>query len=306
MDSGGGGCLLLLSVCSHADRMFPIRAGFVDRKLVAGVGVVLDVDAGSHGLLEQYSDESSCDSRHCPAGIGRHSCQTTPDRGIHRGARRMWLTVDGPRRLEGDEAFLVCRAVAAMLSGLVAETEDDAESENYGIDWFDQWEPGQRIWLLDQVATALLTDQSALAPAAIWEATIDAIFQHVFVSLEREIDVESIDNEAGPTHESESWCQSVMLAFEQHGRRATTVNATTDDPRAWRRLVMQIADLILGVTSYQAVESYRDGDVAQVARFLQQKGLPADFLEQIPPLVSRTQTTALLEHLRRLLAPFGC
>lgn len=219
----------------------------------------------------------------------------------------MWMTVDGQRRLDGDDADLVCRAVATMLSELVAETTELTEPRKYGIDWFDQWEPEQRIWLLERVATAFLTDQAVPAPAAIWEATVDAIFQHVFESLVREIDADGlyVDDPSHAPDESDSWRQAVIRAFEKNGRRLSPISTVTDDKVLWRRLVMQIADMILGVTTYHAVESYRDGDVSRVGRFLEQKGLPADFLEQIPPLVSQTEAAALIAQIRRLLAQRG-
>ena len=217
------------------------------------------------------------------------------------------MTVDGQRRLDGDDADLVCRAVATMLSELVAETTELTGPRKYGIDWFDQWEPEQRIWLLERVATAFLTDQPVPAPAAIWEATVDAIFQHVFESLVTEIDADGlyVDDSSHAPDESDSWRQAVIRAFEQNGRRLSPISTVTDDKVLWRRLVMQIADMILGVTTYHAVESYRDGDVSRVGRFLEQKGLPADFLEQIPPLVSQTEAAALISQIRRLLAQRG-
>ncbi len=86
--------------------------------------------------------------------------------------------------------------------------------EVYGVDWFDQWDVEQRIWLLEQVATSLfLEDQPPPPPAAIFEATVDAVFCQVVEAIEDEI-------EAASRPEAEfSWRQGMIEAFRcQHGK----------------------------------------------------------------------------------------
>ncbi len=68
---------------------------------------------------------------------------------------------------------------------------------------------------------------------------------------------------------------------------------------------MQIADRILGVAAYQKAESYRDEQAAKLAAFLEQKGLPVDFLTQIPPFLGQHETEASVERLRKLVKRFG-
>ena len=220
----------------------------------------------------------------------------------------MWLTVDGERCLRGAESRLLCRAVASMLSELVADTEGDTEAHDfgrdYGIDWFDQWDPEQRIWLLEQVTTALLTERVTLRPAAMWEATVDVIFQHVFEAVGQEID-QGMADDCSPRIEDGSWKQDVIFVLQQQRCRAICVGKVADEKKQWRRLVMQIADRILGFAAYHVIESYRDEQASKVAVYLQQKGLPPDFLEQMPPVLGLAETQRTAQRLRTLLEQFG-
>lgn len=196
----------------------------------------------------------------------------------------MWPTIDGIRILQGAEADLVRRAVSVMLEQLVAEYRDDADVRPYGIDWFDQWDAEQRIWLLEHVAAGLFTSLSPDSPAAMWEATVDAIFCEVVELITTEID-------AASTRTSEtSWRDRVVDAFCcQHGR-SPNIEPQETDITLWRRVVIQVADAILGVTVYQKAESLRDTDIEKSRSFLMQKGMPEDFLQRIPPLRTPEET----------------
>ena len=234
----------------------------------------------------------------------------------------MWVTVDGERSLGDAEARLLCRAVGSMLSDFVAvirnRTYRDQECWLAGIDWFDQWEVEQKVWLLERVATALLTDQPAPKPAAMCEATVDAIFQHVFERVAEELEQDAFqDSEGDDVHREpgtvdhlilaaeQRWSDDVIRALRQQQRRVMKIGRAADQANEWRRLIMQIVDRILGVAAYQTAESYRDQQAAKIALFLSQKGLPADFLTQIPPLLGQRETEACIERLRDLLGQFG-
>ncbi|MCP4942126.1 MAG: hypothetical protein GY924_09145 [Planctomycetaceae bacterium] len=234
----------------------------------------------------------------------------------------MWVTVDGERRLGKAEARLLCRAVGSMLTDCVDviadRSEADQERRVYGIDWFDQWEAEQKVWLMEQVATALLTDQPSLKPAAMWEATVDAIFQRVFEQVVEELECETVEGSEFEHSEIESataedvvetggqrWRDDVIQALKQQQNRVVEIGRSASQAKEWRRLVMQIADRILGVAAYQTAESYRDEQSAKVAAFLQQKGLPDDFLTQIPPFMGQHETKDSIERLRKLIKRFG-
>ncbi|MDF1845531.1 MAG: hypothetical protein P1U77_29335 [Rubripirellula sp.] len=180
----------------------------------------------------------------------------------------MWSTVDGVRKLTGPEAELIrsgCRAVTDRLS----QHHDIDSPLIYGIDWFDQWEDQQKRWLLKQVHDALLSDQVPPRPAAMWEATIDVIFLEVLMQIEQE-------SELGTTW----WRERVLSTLGRDECRMTEC-----DLPAWRTRVTQLADQILGSPSYQKAEAFRDRGPEELGRYLMQKGLPGDFLEQIPPWI---------------------
>ena len=234
----------------------------------------------------------------------------------------MWVTVDGERRLGEAEARLLCRAVVPMLADCVdvitSRSEADRECRVYGIDWFDQWEAEQKVWLMEQVATALLTDQSAMKPAAMWEATVDAIFQHVFEQVLEELGKETVEHsefeyaeiESAPIEDlaeagGQHWRDDVILALNEQQSRNLKIGHSAGQAKEWRRLVMQLADRVLGVAVYHTAESYRDEQPAKVAAFLKQKGLPDDFLTQIPPCLRPHETEDSIERLRELIKQFG-
>lgn len=205
----------------------------------------------------------------------------------------MWPTVDGLRQLKDAEADLVRQAIQAMLPPLIDEHREDSPPNQLGIDWFDQWEADGRIWLLEQVAVALLTNAPPPSPAAMWEATIDAIFCVIVDKTTAEIENQPADS---------TWRQRGIEAFRcQHGR-PPQIDLDEPDPRQWRRVATQIADAILGSPSYQKAEAFRDGDIEQCRRFLIQRGLPDDFLERIPPLRSEAQTDASIAAIQAILS----
>lgn len=207
----------------------------------------------------------------------------------------MWPTTNGLRCLARDEAELVRGAIGMMLDQLVAEGREGDPQCDYGIEWFDQWDWQQRIWLLEHLTLALLTDLDPPSPAAIWEATIDAIFQEVYQLVELEI-----ERGAGMA-EPNSWRRYVVEAFiEQHGRQPEITFSETDID-SWQVIITQLADAILGVRLYQQAESFRDGEIEQTQKFLRQKGLPDDFLEQIPPLRTVDQTQRSIDQIQALL-----
>ena len=140
----------------------------------------------------------------------------------------------------------------------------------------------------------------------MWEATVDAVFQHVLESVMEEIEligateiatlVEEVEAGSG----QESWQKTVVGAFHQWGKSSDFVSGLELGAQ-WRRLVMHVPDLILGVTAYHVLESYRDLDPTRLAVILSQKGLPADFLEQIPPMLSQAMTEKSVQDLQDLL-----
>jgi hypothetical protein len=207
----------------------------------------------------------------------------------------MWPTIDGVRVLKDQEASLVRAAIALIVDHMAAQRCEDAQPWQSGIDWFDQWDVDQRLWLLEQVTVGLFTPASPPSPAAMWEATIDAVFCQVMDLITDEIDQTPTSND------DRSWRRRAMDAFRcQHGRYAK-IDPDEVDIRRWRTVVTQIADSIQGITSYQKAESFRDVEIERSRRFLIQKGMPEDFLEQIPPLRTAEQAQKSIDRIQSIL-----
>ena len=207
----------------------------------------------------------------------------------------MWPTVKGLRIIVSDEAALVRASVGMMLDSLVAEGRDDAQQDIIGIDWFDQWDWRQRCWLLDGVTGSLLTRRPPPPPAAMWEAAIDAIFCNIFDLACLEID------DQAPVQATKTWRESVIDAFRCQRGHEPCVTHDQCDPQLWQIVITQLADGILGSRMYQRAESFRDSDIAATRRFLVSKGLPDDFLQQIPPLRSIDQTQRSIDRIQALI-----
>ncbi len=207
----------------------------------------------------------------------------------------MWPTTTGLRCLAGDEFELVRGAVGMMLDHLVAEGREGDPQEVYGIQWYDQWDWQQRIWLLERTALALLTDLAAPSPAAIWEATVDAVFHEIRELVEMEV------RHPDSIPASKTWRECVVDAFLSQQNREPEICGTDTNLRAWHIVITQLADAILGVRLYLKAESFRDFDMAKTQQFLTQQGLPADFLEQIPPLRTVNQTQISIDQIQSIV-----
>ncbi len=193
------------------------------------------------------------------------------------------------------EADLVRGAIGMMVDTHVAEARDEAEPWRYGIEWFDQWEVGQRLWLLEQVTLALLGTHHIASPAAIYDATVDAIFFEIGDLVELEIREDGV----GPG--GRSWRESVVAGLECQLGRRVEMDVASEDALHWRRNITRIADHILGVRLYHRAEAFRDGDYGRVAAFLKARGLPEDYLAVIPPLRSVDQTQWSIDRIQAVV-----
>ncbi len=209
----------------------------------------------------------------------------------------MWSTNDGVRTLDPAEARLVRRAIRSMVDDRLVNLREQTLPDPYGIDWFDQWDVEQQLWLLEQIVISLFTTQPPPSPAAIWEATIDAIFTELLAQIELELD------HVSSSIDEPSWRQLAIDAISS--RRDGPVKIDPDDSQAqtWQRLLTQIADGILGVPGYQKAEMFRDGDVRRAAQFLERRGLPEDFLQRLPP--NRTAGQAE-QSVARIMSTLNC
>ena len=208
----------------------------------------------------------------------------------------MWPMIDGFRVLKGSERDLICHAVGEMSQRLDREFQGSSRQHCYGIDWFDQWDVDQRIWLLEEVTSALLIQQRPPpTPAAMFEATVDAIFCHILESIEQEI--HSLWDRSNHLF----WRSEVIAAFRCQHNRWPDVNAESTKAQRWRVVASQITETILGHSSYLQAEQLRDSDPGILHHYLQQRGLPEDYLRRLAPLRHDAQTRQSLAQLERLI-----
>ncbi|MCA9135233.1 MAG: hypothetical protein KDB00_00705 [Planctomycetales bacterium] len=212
-----------------------------------------------------------------------------------------WPTTNGLRNLDGAEADLVRGAVGMMVDTHVSEIRDGAETWLYGVSWFDQWDAGQRLWLLQRVCSAFLGDETIEPSAAIFDATVDAIFCEIIDLVRIEIQQGTASQDERRTCRQSSWRQSVIEAYRCQNDRPPEIDALSVDLPGWNAAVSVIADSILGVRLYQRAEPFRDGDYQQMERFLRDRGLPEDYLTAIPPLRSAGQIQQSIDQIQRFV-----
>ncbi|QEF96053.1 hypothetical protein Mal15_00790 [Stieleria maiorica] len=203
-----------------------------------------------------------------------------------------WPTTDGLRNLTGAEADLVRGAIGMMVDAHVAQLRGEAPQHEYGVDWFDQWDAGQRLWLIERVTAALLGDETIAPSAAMFDATADAIFYEIIGLVQLEID------EGGVGDSERTWRQSVIDASTSQTNRPAAIDPDSVDPDQWQTLITQIADAILGVRLYQRAEAFRDVEYHQTQIFLRDRGLPEDYLTRMPPLRTTTQTQRSIDRIQ--------
>ncbi|WP_152100480.1 hypothetical protein [Lacipirellula parvula] len=167
----------------------------------------------------------------------------------------MWHTSTGERTLIGAEAMLVKEAITGVAEQIMEESGGYMEQWEYGIDRFDELTLSQRLKLLEQVATHLLTATAeTLELTAFCEAAVGAIYEHVLVEVDWEID----DDDRPATR----WRSLILAAYaecfgEDQGDPEddfTLTDATSRDRDEWAHLVECLADNVLWDRDYEMDE----------------------------------------------------
>jgi hypothetical protein len=228
------------------------------------------------------------------------------------GVHCMWHTSRGDRTLRGEEALIVQGAIDIMIDALLVHIDDEygdaaAECES-GIAFFDAFSASQRIGLLHDVATYLLTNTETTLPlSAPLEATVAAVFVEVRdqVAIEVEFYSGRPIEEVRPT-----WRQAVLAAY-----RAVVLFPDADDGvaefigedlpgesceeiRDWEYLVDGLADAILWDRDFEMADGFLDVDPGISNHRRRLLGISEDYFTSIAPdprpddvlhLVSRTR-----------------
>jgi hypothetical protein len=107
----------------------------------------------------------------------------------------MWHTSRGDRTLKGAESELIGAAIDSMIDELMIHLDDCFDEDlpfrgHYGLVAYDSLTVSQRVGLLHDVATHLLTETPSVLPlSASAEAAVAAMFIEISDSVTIEIDL---------------------------------------------------------------------------------------------------------------------
>lgn len=202
--------------------------------------------------------------------------------------------------LTGHSRRLVRGTIGMMLDWLVAECRGQCGQWTYGIDWFDQWEPGQRIWLIEVLTKSMLTTLPPPPRWAIFEATIDAVVAELRGLIQIEI------NDGDASDSTIAWRDQLAKCIDGDSAVGVStpqamVDGASTDIQYWNRMTQRWIDQIVGPLSYIDVERHRDGDPARCRDYLLHRGLPDDYLLAAPPLRSVDQTQLSIDRIQDLV-----
>lgn len=210
----------------------------------------------------------------------------------------MWHTPSGDRTLAGAEALLVKAAITGVAEQIMEESGGYFDQWDYGIYRFDELTLSQRLQLLEQVAAHLLTSTSeTLELTAVSEAAVAAIFAHVLV----EVDLE-IDNDESPTTR---WRSLILAAyaecFDDDGGDPEddfqVPAATSIERDDWELLVESLADNILWDRDFE-MEEFLDASPEMSAMLKEHMGIDEDYYSA--PAPDTSNDAAIEETYQRL------
>jgi hypothetical protein len=210
---------------------------------------------------------------------------------------------------------------------LTWDVNSDALEEDFlaetGIAWFDNWDLDQRLYLLDQVCKALLKKSINPPPrSAILEATIEAVFSVIHSEVaDCEIELRQIDTQKCLTSTTlTDWQQLLLNAIvsleinendEKSDAKERMARVETGESNLksfifankilFSAIASHLQTRIVGPTCYEQAEQFRDGPQERLEYFLKSKGLPMDYLTQIPPVPKLGETRERIQTLRSLL-----
>ena len=193
----------------------------------------------------------------------------------------MWHTSRGDRTLSGDEAALISRAIAEMITALGMRVHEDFEEFATdcisGIGIYDACTPSQRIGLLHQVANYLLCDtETALPLNALTDATVAAVFAEIRdqvvieIKLGHQDPVPTIERPETERLSRPTWRQMVLSAhlncFDQRYEQEEGVEEAwfpeinCEESRVWEGLINELSELILWDRDFELAETFLDLD----------------------------------------------
>ena len=223
----------------------------------------------------------------------------------------MWHTSRGDRTLQGDEATLVREAIDTMVDVLYLHVDDDPAGGvicESGVSLFDQLTPSQRIALLHDAATHLLTDiGDAPRLTAPLEATVAAIFMDIRDHVATEVDFpQSTEHRRwverpGWRHLVASAFHSVALAEGDFDSLQELPLEVSGDIQQWERVIDHLADAILWDRDFEISASFLDMDPEISRERRQVLGIDDEYFTQVAPDPRPAEVPELVSATRRIV-----
>lgn len=189
----------------------------------------------------------------------------------------MWRTQIGERALQGAEAALFRVALGSMVDLLDEESED--EGWDFSTPVFDRLSPPQKLALLADVGTALL--HPSVSPPelnAVNEATVSAVYEHIWQETQFEIDSDE------PKCELKFWRKAILAVFQEEGEGEDDLPAVDcTDFDDWRVLIDCLRDRILWDDDFNSEDLFVDCE-PEKSRYLKAvMRIDNDYFSAIPP-----------------------
>ena len=211
----------------------------------------------------------------------------------------MWNTPKGLRVLSGNEAKPVREAIAMMVDQIHEEASGFLDAGETGVELFDQLSWTQRLTLLDQVVSALLTPSFEISKHnALHDATVGAVFNF----LEELVAAEIFESD------SVSWRMLVREAyrscFESASDDSEFLPTTLGDRRKdrWAFVILLMADRVLHDRDYEAAGTFLDRDPDEAAAIRQIMGIDDTYYAEAGDDVSEHDAEMLFQRIRQLTA----
>ncbi len=223
----------------------------------------------------------------------------------------MWHTSRGDRTLQGDEATLVREAIDTMVDVLSLHIDDDSAGGvicESGIAVFDQLTPSQRIALLHDAATHLLTDMGdAPRLSAPLEATVAAIFKDVRDHVAIEVGFPQSTEQArwverpGWRHLVASAFHSVTISEGDFESLEELPLEASSDLQQWERVIDYLADAVLWDRDFEFSGTFLDMDPEILRERRQILGIDEDYFTQIAPDPRPAEVAELVSATRKIV-----
>jgi hypothetical protein len=207
----------------------------------------------------------------------------------------MWWTPDGERVLRGPEATLF-REALGVLTDFVRDDEK-GDLCQFGISAFDSLQRSQKLSVLAEVGTGLLSEEEpAPTLTAVREATVAVVYELARDMVQLEID----DPQAAGGRPT--WRESVLGACRQ--RRVDDDDSLPshdcEDLEEWDLLIQCLASSVLWDDDWKDTEGHLDADPETSRAVKKLLRIDEDYYVDVPPDPSDEELEQIIHSLREL------